>query len=52
LRNNGPQNGQQGLEKGKQRVLQLEQIRGDSYTMADIVATDPEIAKWYESIIA
>jgi hypothetical protein len=40
-----------GLAKGKQRVLKLESIRGDSYTMADIVAPDPEIAKWYESII-
>jgi MoaA/NifB/PqqE/SkfB family radical SAM enzyme len=41
-----------GLEKGKQRVLQLERIRGDTYTLTDIVAPDTEIAKWYESIIA
>jgi hypothetical protein len=47
-----PTEWQAGLAKGKQRVLQLEQIRGDSYTMADIVAPDLEIAKWYESIIA
>ena len=40
-----------GLAKGKQRVLKLESIRGDSYTLTDIVAPDPEIAKWYESII-
>jgi hypothetical protein len=45
-----PTEWQQGLVKGKQRVLQLEQIRGDSYTLADIVAADAEIAKWYESI--
>ena len=45
-----PTEWQQGLAKGKQRVLQLEQIRKDSYTLADIVAPDPEIAKWYESI--
>jgi hypothetical protein len=47
-----PTEWQQGLAKGKQRVLQLEQIRGDGYTLSDIVAPDPEIAKWYESIIA
>lgn len=41
---------QQGLAKGKQRVLQLEHIRGDRYTLADIVGSDAEIAKWYESI--
>jgi hypothetical protein len=45
-----PTEWQQGLAKGKQRVLQLEQIRGDRYTLADIVAPDTEIAKWYESI--
>ena len=47
-----PTEWQQGLAKGKHRVLQLEQIRGDSYTLADIVAPDTEIAKWYESIVA
>jgi hypothetical protein len=41
---------QAGLAKGKQRVLKLEQIRGDSYTLADILTADKEIAKWYESI--
>ena len=46
-----PTEWQQGLAKGKQRVLKLEQIRGDSYTLADIVAPDTKIAKWYESIV-
>ena len=46
-----PTEWQSGLVKGKQRVLKLESIRGDSYTLADIVAPDSEIAKWYESII-
>ena len=47
-----PDQYQQGLIKGKRRVLQLEQIRGDTYTLADIIGPDPEIAKWYESINA
>jgi hypothetical protein len=45
-----PTEWQQGLAKGKRRVLQLEQIRGDRYTLTDIVGPDAEIAKWYESI--
>jgi hypothetical protein len=39
------------LVKGKRRVLQLEKIRGDSYTLKDILSTDSEILEWYESII-
>jgi hypothetical protein len=39
-----------GLVQGKHRVLQLEQIRGDSYTLADILKEDPEIYEWYDSI--
>jgi hypothetical protein len=45
-----PTEWQQGLAKGKQRVLQLEQIRGDSYTLADILKQDTEIYEWYNSI--
>jgi hypothetical protein len=41
-----------GLVKGKQRVLQLEKIRGDTYTLGDILKQDPEIYEWYNSIIA
>jgi hypothetical protein len=38
------------LAQGKARVLQLEQIRGDTYTLADILSTDKEIYEWYQSI--
>ena len=39
-----------GLVKGKQRVLQLESIRGDTYRLADILNNDKDIGAWYESI--
>ena len=39
-----------GLAKGKRRVLQLERIREDSYTLADILKEDTEIYEWYNSI--
>jgi hypothetical protein len=45
-----PKEWQAGLAKGKQRVLKLESIRGDSYTMADILKIDPEIYDWYQAI--
>ena len=45
-----PDTWQQGLAKGKRRVLQLEKIRKDTYTLADILDQDPEIAKWYANI--
>jgi hypothetical protein len=35
---------------GKQRVLQLERIRKDSYTLSDILAQEPDIKEWYEAI--
>jgi hypothetical protein len=38
------------LARGRRRVLQLEQIRGDSYTLADILKQDPEIYEWYNSL--
>jgi hypothetical protein len=38
------------LVKGRNRVLQLEQIRGDKFTLADILKQDPEIYEWYNSI--
>jgi hypothetical protein len=38
------------LSRGKQRVLQLERIRGDTYTLADILSEDPEIKAWYDGI--
>ena len=39
-----------GLAKGKARVLKLEHIRGDTYTMADILQPNQEIYDWYQSI--
>ena len=43
---------QAGLVKGKRRILELERLRGDIYTLADILAQDPEIKEWYDSIPA
>jgi hypothetical protein len=39
-----------GLAKGKRRVLQLEKIRGDTYTLADILKQHEEIYDWYQTI--
>jgi hypothetical protein len=47
-----PDSWQTGLVKGKQRVLKLEQIRGDTYTMADILRPNQDIYDWYQKIIA
>ena len=46
-----PNDWARGLAKGKARILQLEQIRGDNFTLSDILGQDPEIGAWYESII-
>jgi hypothetical protein len=46
-----PDSYQQALAKGKKRVLKLEQIRGDTYTLLDILKQDKEIFDWYEQII-
>jgi hypothetical protein len=45
-----PESYQQGLAKGKARVLKLEQIRGDTFTIADILKQDPDIHDWYQTI--
>jgi hypothetical protein len=45
-----PDSWQADLAKGKQRVLKLEQIRGDTYTMAHILQPNKEIYDWYQSI--
>ena len=41
---------QQSLAKGKRRVLKLEQIRGDTFTLADILKQDSETHEWYQAI--
>ena len=45
-----PDTYQKGLAKGKARVLKLEHIRGDTYTMSDILRTNNNIYDWYQSI--
>jgi hypothetical protein len=38
------------LAKGKARVLQLESIRKDTYTLADILKERPAVYEWYNNI--
>lgn len=45
-----PDSWQAGLAKGKRRVLQLEKIRGDNYTMADILRPNADIYDWFQTI--
>jgi hypothetical protein len=45
-----PQEYLQALRKGKQRILKLEQIRQDKFTMADILKQDIDIYEWWQSI--
>ena len=45
-----PDQWQAGLAKGKRRVLKLEQIRNDQYTMDDILRERPEVHNWWRNI--
>jgi len=45
-----PQDHEQALRRGKARILRLEQIRNDRYTMADILKQDSDIHEWWRSI--
>jgi hypothetical protein len=45
-----PDTWQQGLIKGKQRILQLEKIRQDTYTINDILKQDNKIYEWWQNI--
>jgi len=38
------------LSLGKQRIERLETLRGDTYTLADILHEDPEIGTWYDQL--
>ena len=38
------------IAKGKHRMLQLEQIRGDTYTIRDIFSQRPAVLEWWDSI--
>lgn len=45
-----PQDWQQALARGKRRILRLEQIRNDTYTMAHILGQDQELHDWWQAI--
>jgi hypothetical protein len=45
-----PNEYQNGLIKGKRRVLELEKIRKDQYTFKDIMSLRPDALKWWDSI--
>ena len=45
-----PDTYQQGLAKGKTRVLKLESIRTQKITMAEILSAKPEIKEWWDQI--
>ena len=45
-----PDEYQAGLSRGKARILELERIRADQFTLADILKQDPEIYEWYNHI--
>ena len=47
-----PDTYQAGLVKGKERILRLECVREDAYTLGNILSEDKEILEWYESIVA
>ncbi len=47
-----PEQWESGLIKGKRRVLKLENIRGDSFTLDTILQEDPDIYAWWQSISA
>jgi len=45
-----PDQYQQALSRGKARILRLEAIRNDIYTMQDILQQDQEIYEWWQNI--
>jgi len=45
-----PNEWQAGLLRGKFRLIELERIRNDKYTIRDIFKSKPEILEWYDSI--
>ena len=45
-----PDQYEQGLIKGKQRILQLEQIRNDKLTLRDILSNRQAVLEWWDSI--
>ena len=45
-----PDTYQDGLRKGKRRIIELEKIRKDVYTFRDIMSLRPQALEWYDSI--
>ena len=45
-----PDEYQTGMQKGKRRILQLEKIRSDSFTLDNILGEDQEIHEWWKNI--
>jgi hypothetical protein len=45
-----PDQYQSAITKGKLRILQLENIRQDKFTMRDILSNRPQVLKWWDSI--
>jgi hypothetical protein len=45
-----PEQYAKGLAKGKARVLQLESIRTQKITMAEILANRPAVLEWWNNI--
>ena len=45
-----PDEWQTGARRGKKRILQLEQIRKDKFTLADILSQDSEILNWWNNV--
>jgi hypothetical protein len=45
-----PDSYRQGLAKGRARVLQLEHIRTQKITMAEILADRPAVLEWWNNI--
>ena len=47
-----PDTYESGLIQGKRRILQLETIRNDKYTLAHILEASPAVKEWYDAIAA
>lgn len=45
-----PETYKESLAKGKARVIQLESIRKDTFTLSDILSRRPEVYEWYNKI--
>lgn len=45
-----PDEYQAGLRKGKRRILEIERIRNDNFTMADILKSRADAYEWWNSI--